>query len=236
MATVAEVLVRELMKNVGEEERARLDVAANQLGKQLVNFANDVGRELRAICCTVMRAVEKIEIDHKRGSLLRLYRRRHSWKKADLVRLQTYSLNNAARNLVLKLAASKRVGRGTTIAYEPIAGRLVQVGRFLAELHDSATPPVRRLRMLKQTTWWPEFVEMTYRGEYQRLKKLGGRATSARAEQAVADAYCISTATVKQLCHSVRKDPAARMAPNPPIEVADFEIWKVSGRLRDKGE
>jgi hypothetical protein len=101
-------------------------------------------------------------------------------------------------------------------------------------MHDPATPPLRRLRMLKQTTWWPEFVEMTYRGEYLRLKHLGGKATSVRAAQAVADACCISTASVNQLCHLVRKDAAAGMTLSRPIEVADFEAWKLTGQLPEE--
>jgi hypothetical protein len=235
MAKVAEILARALLKDIGEEERMRLDAAANHLGAQLIKFTSDASHLVGAIGNSFVRAIEQTENDYKRGSLLRLYRRRHSWKKADLARLQTYPLNKAARNLVSMLKASKRVGRGTAVAYQPIAERLVLLGRFLKEMYDPATSPQRRLYMLKQTKWFPEFVEMTYRGEYQKLKRNGGRSVSARAEQAVANAYCISTSTLKQLCSSVRKDAAAGFTMSRPIDVTDFEIWKKTGRFPSEG-
>lgn len=231
MATIAEILVKSLMKEVSDDERARLDAAANHLAMQIVNFANDVKRVVGVISRTVVQAIEQTEIDHRRRGLLQIYRQRHSWKKADLVRLRTYRLNKTALNRFAKLKASKRLGRGTTVAYIPIADHLVAVGKFLVEMHDPATLPLRRLRMLKQTKWYAEFVEMTYRGEYARMKRLGGKSKSSRAEDAVATAFCISVPTLKQLCCSVRKDAAAGFAMSRPIEVTDFEAWKNNGRL-----
>jgi hypothetical protein len=231
MVKVGEIFAQALRKAVTAEEQIHLDGVANSLETQLVKFASDANRMAEAFGHFVIREVEKIEDDYKRSNLLSLYRRRHVWKKADLSRLQTYPLNKAARHLVAKLQASKRVGRGTTVAYQTIAERLVMMRGFLKELFDPTTLPNRRLYLLKQTRWWPGFVEMTYRGEYLKLKREGGRSPSARAEQAVASICLISTATLKQLCSEVRKEAAAGLPLSGSLEVSDFAIWMETGRL-----
>jgi hypothetical protein len=86
--------------------------------------------------------------------------------------------------------------------------------------------------MLKRhKSWWPQFIEMTYRGEYERLKKLGGMAPHEEAEQAVAEAFYISPSSVRRNCVLVRKDPASLYSLSRPITVAEFEMWKQSGQL-----
>src|SRR5450830_152621 len=111
MATVAEILVQTWIGNISDVDRERLDAAANRIGARLVHFATEVGRAVDTIGRSLAKSIEQTEIDDRRRSLLLLYRQRHSWKTADLARLQTYSLNKAARNRAAKIKALKLVGR-----------------------------------------------------------------------------------------------------------------------------
>lgn len=152
--------------------------------------------------------------------------------KSDLARIETYQINKFARNRVLRLKQSKLVGRGTTMTYYPLTNKLLGIGKYLSEIIDPATLPNRRLFLLKQhPSWWPQFVESTFRGECERLKALHVKSPSASAEEAVAKACCISTSSVRRLCIAVRKDPVSRADPNRAMTVADFENWKKSGEF-----
>jgi hypothetical protein len=211
-------------------ERARTDEAVNRIWR----FFWKVKETTEAIAGTAIRAAAQAEIEHDRAALLRLYRTRHKWKKADIAHLKTYRLNKAARKRVAALAASKLLGRGSTASYTPLGEQLAEVGRYFVKLFDPATPGHERMKLLKShRSWWQQFVEMTYRGEYERLKKLGAAASSEKAEQAVANAFCISRSSVRRICILVRRDPASLQSKSESLTVANFELWKQSGRRPD---
>jgi hypothetical protein len=228
MKTAAEVFLNEWMKNLTEEERARMDEAANRVW----GFIRKATETTEVLANAAIRAAERADIGHDRRMSLRLYHQRHSWKTADLPRLRTYRLNKAARKHVAVLKESSRLGRGSTVPYQSLVELLAEVGRYFARLHDPSTPGHERVRLLKRhNSWWPQFIEMTYRGEYERLRQLGGPAPSEQAEKAVADAFFISCSSVRRNCIHVRRDPASRNSLSDSMTVAEFDMWKQSGHL-----
>jgi hypothetical protein len=228
MKTAAEVFVDEWMQNLPEEERARLDEAANRVW----GFIRKVTETAEVLANAAIRAAERADIGHDRGMSLRLYQQRHSWKTADLPRLSTYRLNKAARKRVAVLKKSSRLGRGSTVPYQSLVEQLAGVGRYFARLHDPSMPGHERVRLLKRhNSGWPQFIEMTYRGEYERLRQLGGPAPSEEAEEAVAAAFFISCSSVRRSCIHVRRDPAWRKSLSDSMTLAEFEMWKQSGHF-----
>jgi hypothetical protein len=228
MPTLAEVLTQKLIGSFSEEERAQMDDAANQI----LGVLRQVKKAAEMRVSAAVGAVKQAKIDHERAALLCLYHRRHKWKKADLVRLNTYRLNKAARTRVAALVASKRLGRGSIVPYQSLTERLTTTGRYFVKLFDPTTSGHERIKLLKlHSSWWPQFIEMTYRGEYKRLKIVGVSAPSEKAEQAVADVFCVSRSVVRRMCIAVRKDPASRTSISRSLTVAEFKLWMQSGRL-----
>lgn len=228
MKTVAELVIAKWIESLTDEDRARMEEAARRVCgfiikvKEVVDAAVDAG----------VKATVKANTDHDRAVLLRLYRQRHSWKTADLPRLNTYRLNKAAHRRVASLKESTRLGRGSTLPYQSLLQQLSEAGQYFAALHDPNTPGHKRVGILKRhKSWWPQFIEMTYRGEYERLKKIGGTAPHEEAERAVAEAFFTSTSSIRRNCVMVRNDPAWLDALSHPITVAEFEMWKQSGQL-----
>jgi hypothetical protein len=228
MKTVVEIVIANWIKSIANGDRAHLDEIAKRIQGAIIK-----GKEIADMVVEAsIWAAKRADMDHYRAALLRLYRQRHGWKTADLPRLNTYRLNRAASKRVASLKKSSRLGRGSTMAYQPLVKQLAEVGRYFAALHDPNTPGHERLRMLKRhKSWWPQFIEMTYRGEYDQLKRLGVLAPSEEAERAVAKAFCVSTSIVRRNCIMVRRDPSSRNALSDSITVAEFGAWKLSGRL-----
>lgn len=230
MKTVAEVVFAKWFESLTDEDRARMEEVARRACGFIIKVKEAVDAAVDAGVQATTRAIR----DHERAGLLRLYRQRHSWKTADLPRLNTYRLNKAAHRRVAALKKSSRLGRGSTLAYQSLFQQLAEAGQYFAALHDPNTPGHQRVRMLKcHKSWWPQFIEMTYRGEYERLKRLGGTAPHEEAERAVAKAFYISPSSVKRNCVLVRKDHTSVDLVSDSMTVAEFEMWKQSGQLPD---
>lgn len=228
MSTVAEIVVQEWLKSYTPEERARLNAVANQVW----DIFRKVKETADSLAAAALRAAERADISHERGELLRIYRQRRKWKKADISRLNTYRLNKAARRRVMALANSRSFGPGTTVPFQTWTEQISNVGQYFVKVFDPSTKSVERLRLLRRhASWYPQFIEMTYRGEYERLKQLGVSAAHDAAEQAVADAFLISREGVRKFCGAVRKDSAAGHTMSTSITVAELEMWKQSGCL-----
>lgn len=227
MKTAAKILVEEWVENLTEEERAHI---ANQIAGFICRAIN----ALEALANAAVRAAQHAEVNHSRGALLRVYRQRRKWKTADLSRLNTYRLNKAARKRVAILKLSRPLGPGSTVPYMTLAQQLLAASQYVIQLFDSNTRASERVRLLKQhPSWRSQFIEMTYRGEYQRLKSLGGRSPSEEAERAVADAFYMSAPSVRRECIQARKDP--NFCRSISLTVAEFEVWKKCGDLPEDG-
>ena len=232
MATLAELLMKKIFSGLSVEESYNLDIAANKFVKKML----EVKRVADSLAKNITTSVTQLKIGHERASLLQVYRRRHSWKKADLLRLETYPLSTTARNRLARIRASKGRGRGTIPPFQPMDKRLISMGEFLIKLNDPDTSAKERLEMLKQTRWWPEFVEMTYRGEYFRLRELGVSAPSEEAEKAVGKICNLSPERIRQLCGPVRKEADSSVPMSVSMEAVDLKNWKETGRLPEVGE
>lgn len=232
MATLAELLMKKIFSGLSVEELHSFDIAANKFVKKIL----EVKRVADSIAENITTSVTQLKIEHECASLLQVYRRRHSWKKADLRHLETYPLSATARNRLARIRALKSRGRGTIPPFQSMDKRLISMGEFLIKLNDPETSEKERLNMLKQTRWWPEFVEMTYRGEYFRLRELGVAAPSEEAEKAVGKICNLSPERIRQLCGPVRKDADSGVPMSAPMEAVDLKNWKKTGRLPEVDE
>lgn len=230
MATIAEILFQSMVKNISDEDLARLNDGATRF----VTWANNFLRQAEEVSNKVVRFIEQEKRGHKRQALLQIYRKRHSWKKADIDRLQTYPLSAVGLRRVAKLKTSKRLGRGSTLGYVSISDGLTNMAQYFAKISNPATPPHIRLKLLKKTKWYGEFVEMTYRGEYLRMKKDGEKRVSDRAGEAVIKAFRISDGKLRVLRWKVNKDFKTGSPMSPPMCVEDFEYWLKNGQFPEE--
>ena len=232
MPTIAEIVAQEWLKNYTPKERARLDATAYQMQ----TFFRKVNETADGLAAAAIQAAKRAETDHERGQLFHLYRQRRKWKKADIGRLNTYRLNKAARKQMAVLADSRIFGPGATAPFKTWTEHMTAMAKYFGQLFDPNIKGIERLRLLrKHSNWYPHFVEMTYRGEYERLKQLGGPAVHDAAEQMVADAFLISRSSVRGFCVEARKDFAAGSSRSPSIIVSELEIWKESGLFPELG-
>lgn len=213
------------IKALPDERKQQLDVIANSL----FQFVTKVHQTLEVVSHAIISAVKKAEISHERAALLDLYRSRHKWKKSDLKRIQTYRVNKFAKNRLARLMLTKSLGRGTTVPFMPWPNQILEVGTYFRKLYDPTTTSHERLRLLKfHKTLCPQFIEMTYRGEYRKLKQSRIRGAHEKAEQAVADAFIISRSAVRKAYVSVRKDPNFDFN-SEVLTVFEFNHWKLTG-------
>ena len=92
MATLAELLVKKIFDGLSVEKSHSFDIAANRFVKNML----EVSRVADSIAKSITVSVTQLKIEHERASLLKVYRQRHSWKKSDLLHLETYPLGNTA--------------------------------------------------------------------------------------------------------------------------------------------
>jgi len=230
MATIAEILFQSMVKNISDEDLARLNDGATRFA----TWANNFLRQTEEVSNKVVRFIEQEKRGHTRQALLQIYRKRHSWKTADIDRLQTYPLSAVGLRRVAKLKTSKRLGRGSTLDYVSISDGLTNMAQYFTKISNPATPPHIRLKLLKKTKWYGEFIQMTYRGEYLRLKKIGGRGVSDRAGEAVANAFIISDGKLRVQRWKVNKDAKAGSPMSPPMTVEDFKYWLENGQFPEE--
>lgn len=231
MVDVAHFIAQKLFEKFSEEETENLGRVASEVATTILELGLGIGTILQK---SMANAVQS-GVDYERSRLLYIYTRRRTWKKSDIARLETYRLNKVARNILSQLEASKKgLGRGTIPPYSPLEEVLIAKGRLMVTLIQAETLPKDRLYALQQTPWWPGFVEMTYRGEKLRLQKLKRVAPAFEAEKNVGDSCHLSRERIRQLSGQIRKDASAGHPPSTPIDVADFENWKKTGRLPDE--
>jgi len=228
-----EINVHAWFNKLSPEKRAQLDAAANQMW----DFFRKVKETADYFVAAAAHAAARADRGHERSELLRLYKQRTKWKTADIGRLNTYRLNKGAYKRVAALASSRKLGPGATVPFQTWPEQMAMASKYVMKLSDPQTGGVERLRLLRRhRSWYPQFVEMTYRGEYERLRHLGIPSPYEAAEQAVAEAFLISRASVHRFCVEVRKDFAAGHTMSPGVTVAELEQWKQSGNFPEHGK
>ena len=176
-------------------------------------------------------ALNSAERTHNRAALLRAYKRRHSWKKADIPRLLTLDLNDIARRRLERVAGGR--GRPVVSPHRPFAEVIEVTLTNLRTMFDESTSPTDRLRMLRTTPWWAYVVEALYRGEHEFARENHLKSPSSVAEIAVGGALNTSPKSIRKICAEVRRKrrDGTALPDSPAITVTEFEHWKKTGRF-----
>jgi hypothetical protein len=197
-------------------------------------FVETLGRIQKLVTDAIEKistALNRAERAHNRAALLQAYKRRHSWKKADIPRLLTLDLNDIARRRLERVAGGR--GRPVVSPHRPFAEVIEVTLANLQTMFDESTSPTDRLKMLRKTPWWPYFVEALYRDEYESAKAGKIKSASSIAERSVGDTFNVSPELVRKICGEVRrkrKDGTA-LPDSPAITVTKFEHWKKTGHF-----
>jgi hypothetical protein len=171
---------------------------------------------------------------HRRAALLKAYRNKGRWRKADVAKLCKLGVSAPAEKLLRKLESEKGRGRGVVSNYrspdEFLASGVQHVDAFLS----AETAPHVRLQLLKSIPlMWPYLVEALYRGEHCDREAAGEKAASDKAVQVVADVLGLSAASVRKTCTKVRKQTGNAYAEFPTVTLSDFGIWQHTGAIFD---
>ncbi len=204
----------------------------NEFCREVAAIAALAERALMACAKWLESVVTDAERAHHRGELLAAYRRRASWKKADVPRLQSLGVNAAARRRVPLL---KGRGRPVVTACQPLWPTVAERLAALQPLISTDSSPQERRRALRLWPWWQHHVEALYRGEHELAKTKGVAGPSRYAEEVVGNALSISPATVHNICGAIRRkrrewDGAANF---PPMTLREFDHWMNTGTWPD---
>lgn len=175
------------------------------------------------------RAVREADRQYKRAELKQAYEQRRSWRKSDIPRLQTLELNQQAR-----LRLSRLTGRGRPVVRPHLPLSKFLVGGLVTYLIAYGPNSARseRLPALKQTKFWPHYVEALYRGEHAQAKARNVGSPSSVAEETVGRAVHMSASAVHAMCGKIRAlrkdDPES--ANFPQMTLVEFEVWMNTGK------
>lgn len=177
---------------------------------------------------SIIEYVNKAEHNYDRSELLAAYRQRHSWRRSDIKRLRTLSLNGPALRRLEKLEGK---GRPVVQAHQPLAEKIVRSVHSFANLFSQQASPQDRRAALKEWPWWDHRVEAMYRSEHQLAKQAGIPDSSGHAERTVGKALGLSSSSVHAICNKIRKmrkdDPES--ANFPPMALKDYEQFIETG-------
>ncbi len=178
----------------------------------------------------IFRWLEGEQNGHRRAALLEAYRRRRHWRKADIAKLRALGVSPAADRRLQRIESAKSPGRGVIRSYSPLGETLMAGITHLRAYYDPATPPGKRLAVLKKTRpWWPYIVEALYRGEYHARKSSQTKSPSEIAEHEVARRLRVSPSVVHKLCTAVRQERGDARPDCQPIPMAHFDVWLQKG-------
>lgn len=170
---------------------------------------------------------------HRKRALLKAYRRRQRWKKADVPRLRRLDVSDNAMRRIKRMANDKLGGRGRGVVddFEHLGEGFEAEAEKVWALIGPTTPARERVRALRQTELLPDVAEALYRGEHALAKTAGQKSPAEAAEQRVAACLGLSQARVHKLCGKVRRNrrSSERVKEPDPISVHEFELWSVTG-------
>jgi hypothetical protein len=175
---------------------------------------------------------EEFQTAHRRGALLKAYRSRRRWRKADVPKLRKLGVCAAAEKLLRRLEGEKGRGRGVVSHYRSPDDFLSAGAKHFDAFLAPETAPHDRLKLLKKIPLvWPYLVEALYRGEHSARKAAGAKAASDVAAQVVAGDLGLSYATVRKLCTKVRQERGEAFSDFPALTLNDFGRWQQTGDL-----
>ncbi len=138
------------------------------------------------------------------------------------------------RQWLAAVLESKKRGRGVVPEYRPFALLIASNLEVPARIFNPATPRETRLRLLKQTKGWPDFIESMYRGELDAAQQtapdapgaVGHMEPSERAEEAIANKMGMSAGQVRALCQKAR-NARKRNGDAEPDAIRVAEFWRL---------
>lgn len=198
--------------------------AAAKVSAELLAGAVVVGVIAYAVGKSVLSWLESLEDKHHRGQLLAAYRRRHSWKKSDIPRLESLGVNHHAKLRMQRLAG---LGRPVVTGHRPLHEILLDRVNTFALLVGSEATPEDRKRFFRTWPWWKHHVEAYYRGEHALARRQGLRNPSLEAEIKVGRTLGMSQSAVHAICAEIRRmRQEDELSANFPAEtLEDYERW-----------
>jgi hypothetical protein len=202
--------------------------AIREFSQDIWAVAAVIGLVAVAISKALASWADDLERQHNRAELLAAYRRRHDWKKSDLVHLESLNVNASARQRMGRLAGR---GRPVVKPHQPLEVTIIEKLNAFSSLVDPEASPAQRRLGLKLWPWWPHFVEALYRGEHVLAKEQRLRNPAQEAEILVGKALGVSSATVHTICGNIRsmRREDADSANFPSMTLAEYEDWMETG-------
>jgi hypothetical protein len=187
-----------------------------------------VGVLVFAVGRSLIAWAEGLDGRYRRAQLLAAYRCRHSWKKADIHRLEALGVNRHARKRMQRLAGR---GRPVVAAQRPLEEMLVERFNAFSLLAGPEGSPQERRRRFKDWPWWKHHVEAYYRGEHEIAKRQGMKSPAMEAELRVGEALGMSPSAIHSICAEIRRmRQEDELSANFPAEtLADYERWMTHG-------
>jgi|SRR5215831_13413156 len=199
-----------------------------RLSQEAMATALSVGILIYCLAQAVISWARDLERRHHRAQLLAAYRKRHAWKRSDILRLRELGVNKVVERRMERLT-----GRGRPIvrARQPLDQLVVETVTAFQSLFDPASTSIKRRQAIKLWSWWRHHVEALYRGEHRRARQTGLRSPSVEAEISVGRTLGISAASVHAICGEIRRmrreDPES--ANFPAMTLSEFEEWMQTG-------
>ena len=202
--------------------------AVPKLSHEALETAIKLGILIYCFAQAVISWAHELERQHHRAQLLVAYRRRHAWKKSDILHLRSLGVNQTAQRRMEQLTGT---GRPVVKRPQPLDLTILKKANAVQTLFDPKAKPTERRQALKFSPWWPHHVEALYRGEHVRARSEGIPNPSVEAEILVGHALGISAAKVHVICGDIRcmrkEDPES--ANFPAMTVGEFDQWMETG-------
>jgi hypothetical protein len=176
---------------------------------------------------------DSLRESHRKSELLKAYRLRYKWRKADIPKLRELGVGKVAEPRINRIQAAGGGGRGVIRRFQSLDETLAgSIDRIATALFCPEAQRAARVRLLRRTPLWNNFAEAFYRAEYAEAKRAGLRSPFEEAERSVANRLGISTAVVRRACTQIRRE---RRVPNRPmseeavISRTEVETWLAGG-------
>lgn len=203
---------------------------------QLVAWLSGLSEVAIGLTVRLQLEFKRADARHLRAAQLVALRRRHRWKGGDRSAIDSLGLSPTAQVHFERRRKRYPRSRPTLVTYVPLSLALRRAGFLLERLTSPTTPPLERLKALRQTRWHHDFLEAVYRGELARFRSDGAKSPSEKAEESTGKVFIISSASVRRAAEQVRtkRRCSADFPAFPSMTASEFTRWLASGDLPDE--
>jgi hypothetical protein len=192
------------------------------------------GRVLVKIRDCVTDAATQAEEEYERGLTLGALRCRHRWKASDVARARALPRTRLSEKRLSRLMNAPTRGRPVVRTHQSLPHLLINNLQAAQALFGPGTLPRNRIKLLKQTRFWPYFAEALYRGCYLETKAEKIPGPSVEAEARAGNLLTISPATLRKLCGPIRRERDSDGEPIwPALSPEQFKRWSQTGDFPD---